>query len=241
MYKRCLMMGAVAVMGVAALLTACGVPKPRPAVPGAAPSVRALPQAPASPDLYVIDPSQSDIRILVYRAGVLASAGHNHVITNRAVSGWVKFAGKPSEASFAFTVPVANFEVDNAGDRALEGSDFFEEVDDDAKAGTRHNMLSPALLDGIPYPQIVVTSVAVTQIAGVVTATLAVNVAGHESTLVVPFEVATSAAQVSASGIVKVRQTSLGLRPFSIFHGALQVQDDITVKFVLVALKSPAA
>jgi hypothetical protein len=35
--------------------------------------------------------------------------------------------------------------------------------------------------------------------------------------------------------MVKLRQSALGLKPFSIMLGALQVQDEFTVKFTLVA------
>ncbi len=242
---------------VAALLVGCGAPAPRPnpagtpsvgpplAGAGAAGPAAAGTAPPASdaapargPGVYYIDPAQSELRLLVYRGGALARLGHNHVIVNRAVGGWIKFRGDPGAVSFAFKVPVEDFMVDNAGARSQEGTDFFEEVPDDAKTSTRRNMLSPALLDADRYPAITLTSVAVRQATGgsAAAATVTVNVAGHESTLVVPFEAATSAGQISVSGSAVLRQTALGLTPFSIMLGALQVQDELTVKFTLVAL-----
>jgi hypothetical protein len=65
---------------------------------------------------------------------------------------------------------------------------------------------------------------------------MVVRVAGHASTLVVPFMLETSSGRVSASGSVALRQTALGLVPFSVMLGALQVQDELTVKFRLVAV-----
>jgi hypothetical protein len=35
--------------------------------------------------------------------------------------------------------------------------------------------------------------------------------------------------------MVKLRQTDMGLQPFSVMLGALKVQDEITVKFTVVA------
>jgi polyisoprenoid-binding protein YceI len=101
-------------------------------------------------------------------------------------------------------------------------------------------MLSAALLDADRYPIITLTSIAVAQAEapGQLAATLAVEVAGHESTLVVPFTLETSAGRVSAFGTVALRQSELGLTPFSVMLGALQVQDEFTVKFKLVALKN---
>jgi hypothetical protein len=99
-------------------------------------------------------------------------------------------------------------------------------------------MLSEACLDGDRYPSITMTSRSIGMVDGKPVATLAVNVAGHESTLVVPFLLTTTSDRVSGSGTFVLRQTDLGLVPFSILLGALQVQNDITVKFDLVAVKS---
>lgn len=257
MFKNCV------VVALAVLLAACGAPKSRQqpahevappaagavggAVAGAGAAVRpgvggvagegvyAIPPPPTGPGIYAIDPAQSEVRLLVYRAGPMARLGHNHVITHRAVGGWIKFTGNPTAAMFALSLPVADFVVDNAGARALEGTDFFEEVTDDAKEGTQHNMLGAALLDAGQYPTITLVSVSVTQKAPGMIATMTLRIAGHESTLLVPFLVATGAGQISASGIVKLRQSALGLKPFSIMLGALQVQDEFTVKFTLMA------
>ena len=52
---------------------------------------------------------------------------------------------------------------------------------------------------------------------------------------VVPFVVEVSSDRISASGSVVLRQSDLGLTPISVMLGALQVQDEITVKFKFVA------
>jgi len=136
------------------------------------------------------------------------------------------------------SIPVAAFVVDDAAARAAEGADFSEEVAVEARDGTRHNMLSEPCLDGDRYPNITLTSRSVTMADGKSAATLLVNVAGHESTLVVPFVLTTTSDRLSGSGSFVLRQSDLGLVPFSILLGALQVQNDITVKFNLVAVKS---
>jgi len=220
------------VIGVTVLLGACGASEPRQAPRGATEAAR----PPAGTEVYRVDPRQSELRLLVHRAGSMARFGHNHVIANRAVGGWINFAGNPSTASFSLTVPVADFVVDDARMRSEEGPDFSEEIPEDAKAGTRRNMLSAALLAADRYPTIVLTSVAVTQTAGMATATLALSVAGHWSTLIVPFTLDTSGGRISASGTIVLRQSAMGLTPFSVMLGALQVQDELTVKFKLIAV-----
>lgn len=229
MYKIC---GAICTV---ALLAACGAPKPRETPAGGATEGARI-QSPAGAGAYRIDSAQSELRLLVHRAGPLARLGHNHVIVNHAVGGWVKFAGNASGAAFSLSVPVADFVVDDARMRGEEGADFSDEVPEDAKSGTRRNMLGPALLDADHFPTITLASVAVTQAPGTWTATLDVRVAGHRSTLIVPFTLETSAGRVSASGTAVLRQSAMGLTPFSVMLGALQVQDELSVKFKLVAV-----
>jgi hypothetical protein len=211
------------------LVAACGVPKPQ-----EAPNKGVVAPAPALPPsgaaAYQIDPAQSELRLLVYRAGPMARLGHNHVIVNRAVGGWVASAASASAASFALRVPVADFSVDDAAARAQEGPDFPDAVSDDAKAGTRRNMLGSALLDADHFPDITLTSIAVKPAAG--------TQPGHRAVLQVPFTLEDSADRIAASGMVALRQSEMGLTPISVMLGAVQVQDEFTLKFKLVARKS---
>jgi hypothetical protein len=233
MFKTC------GVILTAALLAACGAPEVRRTQNAAAAAAHAEPLGITA---YHIDSARSELRLLVYRAGPLAQFGHNHVIVNRAVDGWVAAAEPASAASFSVRIPVADFVVDDPGARAEEGTDFSGEVAEDAKSGTLRNMLSTALLDADRFPSITLSSIAVTQAPGTqapgtLTARLTVDVAGHQATLVVPFVLETSAGWVSASGTVVLRQSDMGLTPFSLMLGALRVQDEFIVKFKLVALK----
>lgn len=231
MYKIC------GVICMVALLAACGPPKPREAINQGAAEAAHTP-SPAGAGVYRIDSAQSELRLLVYRAGPLGRFGHNHVIVNRAISGRVDFAGNAATASFSLRVPVADFVVDDARMRSEEGADFSEEISEDAKLGTRHNMLSAALLDADHFPAITLESTAVRQGAGTLTAALTISVAGHQSTFVVPFTLEISTGRISASGTAVLRQSAMGLTPFSVMLGALQVQDELRVKFKLVAVTS---
>jgi hypothetical protein len=218
---------------VLALLTvACGAPKPKQTTSQGA---LAPPKPPSiSGALYRIDSARSELRVLVYRAGPMASFGHNHVIINQALDGSVVYAGG-AKATVDFRVPAAGFVVDDAPSRRQEGADFAEDVPEDSKAGTLRNMLSASLLDAGQFPAITVQSVSITDS---LVATLAVNVAGHESTLVVPFSVDIAPGRLTASGALTLRQSALGLTPFSVFLGALRVADEMRVKFKLVAVEN---
>jgi hypothetical protein len=72
--------------------------------------------------------------------------------------------------------------------------------------------------------------------AGALTATVAVSVAGHESDIDVPLTLHVDSRRLSATGSLDLRQSVLGLTPFSLMLGALQVQDAMTIKFEIVAV-----
>jgi len=232
-----LVLKSVGIAVLALLLISCGAPRPRPVSPQPAPASSAPPAAPrAGTTLYRIDPAQSELRVLVYRAGAMAKFGHNHVIANRMLSGRIDFAGTATASSFSISIPVADFFVDDEELRRQEGSDFPGEIPDDAKQGTLHNMLSPALLDAAEYPVIEVRGANITETNGGLTATLSVSVAGHESTFVAAFSLETDARRLSVAGTLELRQSALGLAPFSVMMGALQVRDDMRLKFKIVAI-----
>jgi hypothetical protein len=60
------------IAALALLLVSCGAPRPKPVSPQVPPA----PSAPAAPlagtTVYRIDPDQSELRVLVYRAGAMA-------------------------------------------------------------------------------------------------------------------------------------------------------------------------
>jgi len=234
------MFKSVGIAALALLLVACGVPRPRPGPqPPSAPAV--APNAPPAQRNYLIDADRSELRILVYRAGPLARFGHNHVLVNRAIRGTV-MAGAAGSAVFSLQIPVAAFAVDDSQARREEGADFEGDIPEDAKAGTVHNMLSAALLDADKNPLISISGV-IGPIAAPdapVTVSAAISVAGHESKIAVPVTLQRDPAGVAASGILELRQTALGLTPYSLMLGALQVQDAMTLKFHIIATPATA-
>jgi hypothetical protein len=168
----------------------------------------------------------------------MAALGHDHVIVNRALEGWVKRADSSAGSAFLLSIPSSAFLVDEAAARAQEGADFSEEIGDDAKAGTLHNMLSPAVLDAQSHASITVQSISIEPAAGgAELATVRISVAGRESSLVVPFTYETSAARLHAQAAFTVRQTAVGLTPFTALLGALRVEDEVRVKLDLVAIQ----
>jgi hypothetical protein len=232
---------------LAVLLTGCPL---QPRVPAAPPVVAAETPAPHEGVPYDIVADESLLTIRVYRGGTLASAGHNHLIASHALSGTIYVPADVMRTSFEAHIPVAAFTVDEAALRAQEHSaDFPPEVPDAAREGTRRNMLGEALLDSERNPQIVLRSVrlesagqpaagAGNEAGGEARAVLArvqTTVRGEVRTISVPVHYQFAAGAVIVSGEAPLRQSDIGLTPFSALLGALQVQDEMHVRFRLVA------
>src|ERR1700748_3873861 len=121
-------------------LAACAAPHPRRVSPPSATQSETTLQALPAPGDYQVDSGNSELRLLVYRAGPLARLGHNHVMVNHAVSGHVQIGDAISSSSFSLSIPASAFIVDDTQSRSEEGGDFPGEIPEDAKEGTRRNM-----------------------------------------------------------------------------------------------------
>jgi polyisoprenoid-binding protein YceI len=222
-------------IGYAALLLAlagCRV-SPHPAPPVAAQAVAAHLGTP-----YSVVANDSLVTILVFRAGALASAGHNHVIASHDLHGTVYVTDDVLRSSFELHLPVGTLTVDESGLRAEQASpDFPPDVPDSAKEGTRHNMLSTALLDAANNPEILLEAVHLQDGPGAhtVTAQVRSTVRGVVRTFSVPVSYQLGNGTVTLTGACNLRQTDLGLTPFSAMLGALQVQDEMRVSFRITA------
>jgi polyisoprenoid-binding protein YceI len=219
-------------------MAACAGPRPHPFAPQSQTQLSAGPQTLPAPGAYHIDSSNSELRLLVYRAGPLANLGHNHVMVNRQVTGLVQIAATLSASSFSLKVPVDAFMVDDAQSRREEGDDFPGEIPEDAKSGTRRNMLSAAVLNAAEFPAITVTCMAIGETAGALTAYLTISIAGQEAKVAAPFTLNSDAHHLTATGSIELRQTAIGLKPYSLLLGALQVQDAMRLKFKIAVLIS---
>jgi polyisoprenoid-binding protein YceI len=97
-------------------------------------------------------------------------------------------------------------------------------------------MLGNALLNAAEYPDITVKSTSLSGTLNELHAELEISMAGHTSHLSVPLALQGDAHQLIAAGSTELRQTALGLIPYSLLHGALQVQDAMQLKFKIMVV-----
>jgi polyisoprenoid-binding protein YceI len=223
---------------LASLLAGCPT---RPLPP--APPVLAPVPPPGVPRVgrpYDIVAEQSLLIVLVYRGGALASAGHNHVIASHTLGGTVYVPGEAIASSFEVHVPVAALTVDEPELRAQQNrADFPPEVAQSARDGTRRNMLGSAVLDADQYPEVVLRAQRLEPAAppaeGALVAQVEVQIRGERRSISLPVHYQLAADTLTVTGETPLRQSDLGLTPFSAFMGALAVQDEMRVSLRLVA------
>ncbi len=186
--------------------------------------------------MYRVDPAASMLHILVYRGGPMARLGHNHVVSSQNLQGRVWQGAALQDSGFNITVPVNDLVVDDNAARATEGEDFPLNVSEDARQGTKANMLRDTLLDGARYPEIRITSVRVQGDAKAPVVMAALRIKDQTRQVTVPVTLQTTDKGLQVTGAFEIQQTDFGITPLSIAMGALLVVDTVKIKFSLVAV-----
>lgn len=220
-------------------LAGCATRQPVLPAPGSAPAAPLFP-SPRVGHPFDVVPAQSHLIVLVYRAGPLAALGHNHVIACKCITGTVYLQPDRLRASFDLRVAVGQFTVDDPALRAAEHSaDFPPDVTPSARQGTRHNMLSPALLNAARFPDVTLRSAGLRHSSGGrpddLIADVRVEADGQVHSLSVPVRYRIEADEIVVTSRFPLKLTDLGLTPFSALGGALRVRDGMKVRLELVA------
>ena len=188
---------------------------------------------------YRVSPRESGLQILVYRGGPMARLGHNHVIASHHLEGAVYVTPDPLRTCFDLSFPVGELTVDEAAMREQAGADFASAVPQNARDGTRNNLLSPALLDGANYPTIRLRALDVLEAGDGYDVGVEIAIKDQVQTVRVPVTLRRDERTLVASGEFPLKQSALGLKPFTAAMGALAVVDEMTVRFQVVAASAP--
>ncbi len=239
------LLGLLATLG----LWACSSPPER--VPGPqtvpAEATAARPSTPPTPPTlanlksYRIAPAESSLRILVYRGGTMVRLGHNHVISSADLQGQIWRGATAETSGFEMEVPVNTLIVDDNAARSEEGEDFPLNVSEDAKVGTKANMLRPTLLDGERYPEISIRAIRITGSAASPDVVASMRIKDQTREIRLPVSLTETESALAIQGSFEIRQSDFGITPLSIAMGALTVQDTVKIKFRLVARATPAS
>lgn len=201
--------------------------------------VSSLVSAQDAAERYVVDSAQSDVHWLVYKAGALARLGHNHTVAVGDLSGTVTVNRDDlAQSQFDLRFSVANLIVDDPALRGTLGEDFASVPKPDDIAGTRTNMLSERVLDGEKHPQIRLVGIGPATVAGKQELAVKVEMLGRTVDLKVPTEVTIEGEQLRAKGEFELNHADLGMKPFSVMAGALQVGEKLSFSYDVTARRA---
>jgi polyisoprenoid-binding protein YceI len=216
-------------------LAACQTsPPPTETAPSPTPVTRESVIPAGARELRVV-PEESLLQILVHRGGAMARLGHNHVIASHRLTGAVYLTDDASQTRFDIGFPVNDLTVDEPALREQAGPDFPPGVPQSARDGTHTNLLSEALLDGARYPTIRLRATDVIEAANGYDMGVEISIKDQVRIVRVPVALERREGAIVASGEFPLKQSELGLKPFSIAMGALVVLDDMTVRFAVTA------
>ena len=192
-----------------------------------------------SGERYVVDPAQSDFHWLVYKAGAFSRFGHNHTIAVGDLSGDVLVNPDDlSKSQFDLRFGVAQLVVDDPALRSTLGEDFSSVPKPDDIAGTRKNMLSERVLDGEKYPQIHITGTGPTTGGDMQELAVKIEMLGRVIDLKIPTKVTIGGGELRATGAFELKHADLGMQPFSVMAGALQVGEKLSFTYDIRAQRA---
>jgi hypothetical protein len=191
---------------------------------------------PAGSNEYRVSGQDSGLQVLVYRGGPMAKLGHNHVIASHHLQGAVYVTADPLRTRFDLSFPVGELTVDEPAMREQAGADFANAVPQNARDGTRNNLLSPALLDAANYPSVRLRALDVREAGENYDVGVEISIKDQVLTVRVPVTLRREEGRLLASGEFPLQQSALGLKPFTAAMGALAVLDEMTVRFQVVAV-----
>ena len=204
-------------------------------MPPATPAVMQPGAVPAGAREYSVVGDDSLLQILVYRGGAMARLGHNHVIASHGLTGVVYVTADPLQTRFDISVPVNELTVDEPTMREMAGADFPPGVPQSARDGTRTNLLSEGLLNAAQYPAIRLRATDIIEAANGYDMGVEITIKDQVRNVRVPVSVERGEGTLKATGEFPLKQSELGLKPFSVAMGTLIVIDEMKIRFEVVA------
>jgi hypothetical protein len=181
--------------------------------------------------VFRVDPALSLVVIEVRRGGSLARLGHDHVVASHDVQGYVA----TEDARADLYVQLDRLVVDEPELRAEAG--FDTQLSETFIAGTRQNMLEKVLeAKQYPYALINVSRGS----ADTEETKVSITLHGTTHALQVPLKIENRAEGLAVSGTAALNQSDFGIAPFSILGGAITVQDQVNLRFRILAQRVAA-
>ena len=195
----------------------------------------------ASPGLsasFKVDPAQSSLVVQLFKDGVAARLGHDHVVHARELSGTVAYDPRnPEASSIRMAVEVGSLIADDPGTRRKFGLAGEPSASDRAEIDKA--MKADGQLAAARFPSMTFTSTAIaTQPDGRVLVAGRLTIRGVTNELKFPAQMSVEGAQLRGRAQLKFKQSGFGYPPYSALLGAIKNKDEVILHIDLVA-KAP--
>ncbi len=192
----------------------------------------------ASPGLsasFKVDPAQSSLVLQLFKDGVAARLGHDHVVHARVFSGTVAYDPRnPEASSIQVAVDVRSLIADDPGTRRKFGLAGEPSASDRAEIDKA--MKADGQLAAARFPSMTFTSTAIaTQPDGRVLVTGRLTIRGVTNELKFPAQMSVEGARLRGRAQLKFKQSSFGYPPYSALLGAIKNKDEVILHIDLVA------
>lgn len=185
--------------------------------------------------VYTLDPHASTVRIYVFRGGLAARLGHNHVLAAPKFIGYFYLSpAGTSKSRFDLEFRLDQLEIDNPAYRAVLGSAFASVLSPQDIAGVRKHMLGEQNMQADRFPFVRIHSLQISGGGTKFAAKVQVEMHGQKREMWVPLDVEGLPQRLSVTGAMVLRQTDFGVHPYSVLHGLIAVQDEVVVEFHLI-------
>jgi polyisoprenoid-binding protein YceI len=191
---------------------------------------------PASAATFRIDPSRSSLVVQIFRDGLAAKLGHDHVVEATTLEGRVAYdPSAPALSSVAAQIHTASLKVDDAETRrkfGLEGQPTAADV-----AEIEKSMKAEGQLDASRFPVITFTSTTITADAPdryLVTGQLTIR--GVTRDVRFPARAVMEGNLFRATATLTFMQSAFGYKPYSALLGAIKNKDAVMLHIQLVAV-----
>lgn len=186
--------------------------------------------------VYQVDAGRSRADVVVRRAGSLRTFGHDHVLTVRSIEGYVMLGDPAAAGSRAdLVVGLTDIVIDDAAARSVYRLDT--EPSEADIAGTGRN-LHDEVLETATWPRARI-GITITE-PGSNPARCEVTLEVKDTYYTMPVDVWLDYddSELRARGLFDLRQSDIGIEPFSLLGGALSVSDRIEISFLIGARRT---
>jgi len=195
----------------------------------------ALPAAAQVPaQTLTLDPSTGSLRVFLYKDGPLAALGHDHVLSAPEFSGQIEYSS--GSAQLMLTIDALQLIIDTTPVREAEG---LVPLKDSDVAKIAAGMRSAKGLDVVRYPKITFRSDSIDPVAGEkdlweVMGRFSLH--GATQTIDFPVTMTDGPGGKWFTGYVRLRPSEYGVKPYSVFGGAIRLKDEAVVRFTLLGV-----